>query len=152
MRSLLLFAQTTLLIKIRKVYSVITSAWKWFMRPHPSRQTGPECSTSMGVSTVAGDVSFSAHRIPNIRNKFIIQSDRTTIYTQSITSCKKYIKISLVWFGAFQNSQSWQWGIWTLINLYFQVQHSPFWTNLACALRTETLSFLLIYDVLSLIE
>ena len=29
---------------------------------------------------------------------------------------------------------------WSLINLWFQVQHSPFWANLAFAYKTETKS------------
>ena len=33
-----------------------------------------------------------------------------------------------------------------LINLWFQVQHYPFWTNLAFACKTETLGSLYSYD------
>ena len=34
-----------------------------------------------------------------------------------------------------------------LINLWFQVQHSPFWTNLAFACKTDTLGSLYIHAV-----
>ena len=35
-------------------------------------------------------------------------------------------------------------------NLWFQVQHYPFWTNLAFACRTETLGYLYNHDFSSL--
>ena len=37
-----------------------------------------------------------------------------------------------------------------LINLWFQVQHYPFWTNLACACKTETLGSLYSHALLIL--